>query len=584
MLDEDQLKEAKKLVKLLSTKRASYFDTWYQIGKCLHDIDNRLLDDWIEFSKRTTRNNFYYGHCDVIWAKFKNSHYTMETLHYFAKMDNLDQYLEMYNNGRDKLSDDPVDLEFSHNAIAKILMEKYKFQYKCVSTRYNIWYEFKNHRWVKTDNAYTLRNIISNELVSDFSNHMTHLYNLAKSLKGYDKHMAIGRASRISKMVPKLHNVHFKNCVIRECADIAYDEIFLENLDKKPHLICFNNGVYDLELNVFREGCPEDCISLCTGYDYIVYDKNDKCSKEIKSFIKKIQPDETVRKYLLTLLSTCLNGSASGNRVPVFRGSDIDTVGISTLMELMKHTMGELSKPISIMHPYKNKISWNSLDRLMTDKKGTRFCPFELVDNYDMEGCFIKGLVGGDPKVIIDSSCKVLIHLKPQFKPFLFCDNNTLPNIMPNDYGIWQRLQILPFVNECTNFYEINEKIPEWRQMFMSMLIEYYKEYQKYGLTCPDIVVQETTYYRFICGAYKNLMEDMGKKSVDTNHFREYLTGCYNGHDTNNDNNCKLQNYGNNNCENIRNFFKNNQFEKIIDDDTQKYLLNLLSRYLSGSE
>ena len=67
----------------------------------------------------------------------------------------------------------------------------------------------------------------------------------------------------------KLNNYTFKNGVIRECADFAYDPNFLKNLDENIYLICFENGVYDLEADHFRDGCPDDYISLCTNYNYL---------------------------------------------------------------------------------------------------------------------------------------------------------------------------------------------------------------------------------------------------------------------------------------------------------------------------
>ena len=37
--------------------------------------------------------------------------------------------------------------------------------------------------------------------------------------------------------------------------------------------------------------------------------KHDEYVNDIKSFFKKIQPDEEMREYLMRLLSTCLAGS-----------------------------------------------------------------------------------------------------------------------------------------------------------------------------------------------------------------------------------------------------------------------------------
>jgi len=46
------IKIANDLVTLLSTKRADDYNTWIELGFCLHNIDDSLLDTWIEFSKK----------------------------------------------------------------------------------------------------------------------------------------------------------------------------------------------------------------------------------------------------------------------------------------------------------------------------------------------------------------------------------------------------------------------------------------------------------------------------------------------------------------------------------------------------
>lgn len=58
--------------------------------------------------------------------------------------------------------------------IAEFIMEKFKFVYKCASIKHNIWYEFKNHRWIEIDNKYSLRNLIDNELANEYGKIQTH--------------------------------------------------------------------------------------------------------------------------------------------------------------------------------------------------------------------------------------------------------------------------------------------------------------------------------------------------------------------------------------------------------------------------
>ena len=45
----------RKIVKILDPRRSENFDDWIRLGWCLRNIDHRLLDDWIEFSKNSPK-------------------------------------------------------------------------------------------------------------------------------------------------------------------------------------------------------------------------------------------------------------------------------------------------------------------------------------------------------------------------------------------------------------------------------------------------------------------------------------------------------------------------------------------------
>ncbi len=435
---EDVLIEAKNLVKLFSKERASDYNSWYQVGKCLHNIDNRLLEDWIQFSKKCP-SKFKKGECEDLWRKMKSCNYSMATLHYFASKDNNKEYLKMKQEKLNKLIKD--GLEASHTTIAKLLMEKYKFVYRCASIKHNIWYEFRSHRWIEIDSAYTLRKLISDELTIDYGKQQSYLYDESQHKDGYAKEQLINEATRISAVIKKLNNTTFKNGVIRECADIAYDPNFLKNLDENIYLICFENGVYDLETDNFRDGCPDDYISLCTNYNYIEFDEDDEVYKDINDFLEKIQPNDEMRRYLMLLLSTCLAGSIGEESFYVFTGSGSN--GKSKLMELMKYSLGDLFKPMDIRLLTEKRSSSSSASPELADKKGIRACPLDEPKATDeINTGFMKIFTGGD-MITARALFKEPIYFKPQFKPFLLC--NHLPNIKSDDDGTWRRLKVIPF-------------------------------------------------------------------------------------------------------------------------------------------
>jgi P4 family phage/plasmid primase-like protien len=530
---DEMLAEVKNLLILFSNERAKYYDTWYTIGRCLYNIDNRLLVDWIQFSRRCPRK-FKEGECEELWKKMKQSNYTIATLHHFAIQDNPVKYHEMKRAKLNILLEDAI--ETSHYTIAKLTMEKYKHRYRCASIKHHMWYEFVGHRWIEIDNAHTLQNLISGELTNEYRNKQASLYDEAKEIDGEKKKKRVlDEATQISKLISKLHDHNFKKGIIGECENIAYDSGFLKNIDENIYLIGFLNGIYDLELDVFREGCPDDYVTLCTNYNYIPYDENDTIAIEINEFLSKIQPDKEMREYLMLLLSTCLSGSITEESFYVLTGSGAN--GKSKLMELLKYTLGDYFKPMDIRLLTEKRSSSSAASPEVADKKGIRACPFdEPRSNDEINTGFMKIFTGGDT-ITARALFKEPIYFKPQFKPFLLC--NHLPNIHADDDGTWRRLRVIPFLSKFIKPADmtkamkqgdwpkntfpadngLSEKLKEWNQTFMGMLVHYYRRYKKNGLVHPALVMEHTNEYRKKCDIFQDFMNDYLEKTNDENSY-----------------------------------------------------------------
>lgn len=75
---------------------------------------------------------------------------------------------------------------------------------------------------------------------------------------------------RLDKIIEKLKNVTSKESICKECLYLFYDPDFMFNLDINPNLICFTNGVLDMQQNILRPGAPEDLISLSIKRDFVL--------------------------------------------------------------------------------------------------------------------------------------------------------------------------------------------------------------------------------------------------------------------------------------------------------------------------
>ena len=92
----------------------------------------------------------------------------------------------------------------------------------------------------------------------------------------------------INKIISKLKNVNTKEMICKECVYLFYDPDFLTKLDTSTNIICFNNGVLDIEHNDFRQGNPEDMISLHIDMNFVP-PKLQKDHNELAKVIEQFQ-------------------------------------------------------------------------------------------------------------------------------------------------------------------------------------------------------------------------------------------------------------------------------------------------------
>jgi phage/plasmid-associated DNA primase len=86
------------------------------------------------------------------------------------------------------------------------------------------------------------------------------------------------------------------------------------DFNNNPFLLGFNNGVYDLQNDEFREYRYDDYVSLTTKYDYSVPDYEDpetkKMGETIADLIRSIQPDDDMADLYVQCLASGLDGIA----------------------------------------------------------------------------------------------------------------------------------------------------------------------------------------------------------------------------------------------------------------------------------
>lgn len=512
--DSSELDFIKKLVDILDPLRSTEYKSWIELGWCLHNIhnsDNELLDKWIEFSKKDPRFiNECAEKCKNEWNAMRGEGLDIGTLRMWARIDNKIEYEKLIeDNILQFIAQKIQQNKLNQYDIAKIVHKLYKHEYKTINVNRSkyVWYSFINHRWQELDCHSQMRNNLSEKVSQLF-------YTLGMNfLAKYKEDVESGEtyrelSHRTLNIAEKLKTTSYKNSIVTECQDVFYQDAkeFLKKLNSNNKLLGCDNGVYDLERLEFRDGRPDDYISISTKLEYDDnYSMDHPIIQEIQTFISQVLPDKSIREYVMKVFGSFLDGSTGNEKFYVFSGSGGN--GKSKLLELLEGAMGDYCCTLPITLLTKKRGDSNAASPELAITQGKRFAKLQEPDEQTkLNVGLMKELTGGDT-----IQCRALysapIEFKPQFKLILVC--NDKPTLPPHDEGTWRRVRLIEFPSKFTENpssdpnklefpidLELSSKIQLWKDGFLWLLLEYYKKYLKDGITEPEKVIEYTQIYR----------------------------------------------------------------------------------------
>jgi P4 family phage/plasmid primase-like protien len=494
------------LIDILNPKRADNYGEWIQFVWCCHNIhntDDRLLIKAIEFSKKSEKYSAVAeDSCRNAWNEAKDDGLQEGSLYMWAKEDNYEEYNKVLRKTIwGKVKKCAVSPYFNPYEVAEIAYDMYSNNYICVDVVKNVWYRFQKQRWKQEMGAISLKKNISTEVFENFaqkpSEYMTQ-----------DEMNSTNKWKALYKNASQLRQTSFKENVIKECKQFFNDpdNKFMENLDERRNLIAFENGVLDLddENLLFRNGRPDDYISMSTKINYSEFSWDDPTVVEIMELIKKILPNKNVREFVLTLCSSFLHGSVKAEKFYFWTGSGGN--GKSTLTDLIDKTFGDYSgdMPVQILTSGRQKPGEANAE--IARLKGVRAVFVqEPEEGKSINASLLKQFSGGD-KVTARQLYGNPFDFTPQWKIVTCC--NDLPKLPPMDGGVWRRVRVVHFGSKFVDYPDerdptqfkkdesLKDKFDTYAEPFMWILIQYFKIYMKEGLKEPEEVTKQTKAYQ----------------------------------------------------------------------------------------
>ena len=487
------------------------YNKWIRVGWALKHTHSKLFISWMMMSQKS--KDFSYAEISYYYDMWNNFPYkadglTYRSILYWAKHDaDPTEYKNIRKETVDYFIGESLKggTEFD---LGNVLLQLYKDRFICISIKNNIWYEFKHHRWHEIDSGSTLRLGISTDVHQIYIEQMSDLTDIIGALSEDDpkKEKLKKRATTLATIAMKLKQTTNKNNIMREARELFYDKTFLQKQDDDPYLLCFKNGVYDFRENVFRNGKPEDYLTMCTNIDYVPLEKVDKTKlAEVEDFIQQLFPVKELCDYMWQHLSSVCIGGNSNQTFNIYIGSGEN--GKSKLVEFVGICIGDYkgTVPITLITQKRQSIGGTSSE--IVQLRGKRYAVMQEPSKGDVinEG-ILKEITGGDP-LQGRALFKETVTFIPQFK--LVVCTNTLFEIKDTGDGTWRRIRVCDFMSKFTDepknddpdkpyqFIKdrtIEKKFPDWKVPFLSKLVDIASKNKGIVKDCKIVMCKSNEY------------------------------------------------------------------------------------------
>lgn len=383
------------------------------------------------------------------------------------------------------------------------------------------WWYFENHCW-HTDKGHHFQFRLHEELRKTFDDvEMTS----ERALSNREEFRYVLGSNSKCKNITMVAALHFA------CKDFKR---FSLNLNKNLYLLCFQNGVYDFGTHTFREGWPQDFITIQMEYAWIPYEPASKESTRISTALAQILPQDEKRAYVMRALSSTLTAEHS-EKLHLLHGEGGN--GKSLLTKLTEESLGGRA------------TAWST--SILTQQFDCCAPNPELADGEDkvfinvQEGKkggalnmqTVKVITGGD-------SCRARRLYKNGGKfvivAQIWLSLNTLPLVEDLDHGTWRRLRVILFestfvepgmpTDPSKHIYAADptfkKDIPSLLPAYMALLIDYYKQYQTQGNAVPRLITEATEKFRKSQNIYQAFFDDCCEPSDKKAKAMEVWRAC----------------------------------------------------------
>ena len=357
------------------------------------------------------------------------------------------------------------------------------------------------------------------------------------------------------KLINYLENSTKRTTLVKELATEFYDPDFYKLLDSNPNVFHCDNGIFDFETCTFRDGVPDDMISISSKNNYITDEirfsdpEYQKYDSELNDFLDKIFPNPDMKEYMMNIWALSLSGKTYLQTFNVCTGSGSN--GKSVNFELLSEVFGDYYCVASPALLTKSRSDANTASPAVAVLLGKRIvCTEEPDEGESIKTGVMKEAVSGT-----QLSCRELHKPQKTFTPqyMLFFNCNDKPEIVSTDEGTWRRIRVAPYVSKFCDYgdvrlnnpkyknhfvkdYSIKGKFSNWKEVFLNELIIKFKKLKEnnFKIKLPRIVDDAISEYKSGYNIYEGFKRDCLIKTGGErltvgdgfNSFKQYADQC----------------------------------------------------------
>lgn len=479
----------------LKTERASNYSTWWGIGQALYNTNYKSFNVWNSFSKKCG-DKYNLETNKLKWKEFEDNYKKCKyqlNINYITKLlkeDNNKAYFKINDELKCNILDTFLDVfstvlykkKIGDSTFAKNIKKiiESEANYNFVSIQDKCWYYYKNHKWIEDKDANQIHSYLKNEILDKFKKYYNKLVekiistsrqtldnnnssdeeqdledfnqmdNTQNNSQATENSKDEERMETCKKIITYLECSSNRNNIVKELCNELYDESFYQNLDQNPFILHFKNGVLDLNTFNFREGLPDDRITISTNICYITNKEREnvedhkKYEDDYNDFVDTIFPNEEEKDFFLNNIAISLIGKNVHHKFTICSGSGSN--GKSIFFNLVEKAYGEYFKIVkSKMFSQLQKDADNASPSIVRIAKARLVVASEIESGASLNTAEIKSLTGGE-KITCRALFKDQMEFLPQFNIFLVCNDD--PRIGEFDDGTVRRLAKIEFISK----------------------------------------------------------------------------------------------------------------------------------------